>query len=311
MADINSNLPVVDTADGTPGAAAPSIAQQVGGTDGTNLRVLSLDSTGKLNINNISGTISLPSGAATSALQTTGNSSLSSIDGKLNSLGQKTMANSVPVVLASDQSTLAISAASLPLPSGAATSALQTTGNTSIASIDTKTPTVGQKTMANSSPVVLASDQSAIPVSQSGSWTVTANAGTNLNTSALATSANQTNASQKTQLVDGSGNVIGSITNQLSVNQIANNSGVQGAVTVGTSAVQANVSGSNLTNRKNLVIYNNSLVNMFWGYTSGVTTSSGVPLLPATAVSLDIGSGTTVFLIAGTASNNSRVAEVA
>jgi hypothetical protein len=52
----------------------------------------------------------LPAGASTSALQTTGNSSLSSIDGKLNSLGQKTMAASMPVVIASDQSPLRISA---------------------------------------------------------------------------------------------------------------------------------------------------------------------------------------------------------
>jgi len=37
---------------------------------------------------------------------------------------------------------------------------------------------------------------------------VTANAGTNLNTSALATSSNQTSGSQKTQLVDSSGNII-------------------------------------------------------------------------------------------------------
>lgn len=51
----------------------------------------------------------------------------------------------------------------------------------------------GQKTSANSIPVVLASDQSAVPVSgtfwqttQPVSGTVTANAGTNLNTSALA-----------------------------------------------------------------------------------------------------------------------------
>lgn len=36
--------------------------------------------------------------------------------------------------------TLAVSVASLPLPSGASTSALQTTGNTSLSSIDTKTP---------------------------------------------------------------------------------------------------------------------------------------------------------------------------
>ena len=37
---------------------------------------------------------------------------------------------------------------------------------------------LGQKTSANSFPVVLASDQSAIPVSQSGSWTVSATQGT-------------------------------------------------------------------------------------------------------------------------------------
>jgi hypothetical protein len=69
------------------------------------------------------------------------------------------------------------------LPTGASTSALQTTGNTSLSSIDSKTPALGQSVMASSSPVVIASNQSAIPVTQSTSpWvvsgTVTANAGT-------------------------------------------------------------------------------------------------------------------------------------
>lgn len=45
-------------------------------------------------------------GAATAALQTTGNTSLSAINAKFSSLGQKTSAASTPVVLASDQSTL-------------------------------------------------------------------------------------------------------------------------------------------------------------------------------------------------------------
>lgn len=52
----------------------------------------------------------------------------------------------------------------------------------------------------------------------------TANAGTNLNTSALALSASQTNGNQKTQIVDGSGNVIASTSNNLNV-QCANCSG--------------------------------------------------------------------------------------
>lgn len=51
---------------------------------------------GTWNVNNVSGTVSLPTGAATSALQTTGNNSLSSIDGKLPAL---TVKNAAPVAL--------------------------------------------------------------------------------------------------------------------------------------------------------------------------------------------------------------------
>ena len=50
------------------------------------------------------------------------------------------------------------------LPTGASTSALQTTGNSSLSSIDSKTPALGQTTMTNSAPVTIASNQSAIPV---------------------------------------------------------------------------------------------------------------------------------------------------
>lgn len=64
-------------------------------------------------------------------------------------------------------------------------------------------PSVGSKTSANSIPVVIASDQAAIPVSQSGSWTVIANAGTNLNTSALALDATLTGGTQTTRITDG------------------------------------------------------------------------------------------------------------
>lgn len=58
-----------------------------------------------------------------------------------------------------------VSAVSLPLPTGASTAANQTTANASLSSIDGKTPALGQATMANSSPVVIASNQSAVPVS--------------------------------------------------------------------------------------------------------------------------------------------------
>lgn len=53
--------------------------------------------------------------------------------------------------------TVAISAAALPLPAGAST-------ETTLAALNTKTPALGQATMANSRPVVLASNQSALAV---------------------------------------------------------------------------------------------------------------------------------------------------
>lgn len=87
----------------------------------------------------VSAESGLPEGAATEA-------TLAAISGKLpSSLGAKTGAASLSVVPATD--------------AGMATGAKQDTGNTSLSSIDGKIPTVGQKAMAASSPVVLASDQ--------------------------------------------------------------------------------------------------------------------------------------------------------
>jgi hypothetical protein len=51
------------------------------------------------------------------------------------------------------------------LPTGAAT-------ESTLGSINTKTPALGQTTMSGSTPVAIASDQSSIPVTQSGAWSV-------------------------------------------------------------------------------------------------------------------------------------------
>jgi len=107
----------------------------------------------------ISGTPSLPAGAATAARQDTGNASLSSIDGKIFPAGQALMAASSPVVLASNQSaipvtqsgpwnvavsgTIPISAATLPLPAGAATEATLAT-RLSEATFTARLPLSGQ-----------------------------------------------------------------------------------------------------------------------------------------------------------------------
>ena len=70
-----------------------------------------------------------------------------------------------------------ISAASLPLPAGAATEATLATLLTQ-AGFEARVNTLGQKTMANSTPVVISSDQSAIPASQSGTWNINNVSGT-------------------------------------------------------------------------------------------------------------------------------------
>jgi len=117
------------------------------------------------------GTASLPANAAT---ETT----LAAMSAKLPSaLGPQTMALSFSITFASNQTALPITVASLPLPAGASTSALQTTGNTSIASIDTKTPALGQAAMGASQPVVIANDQTSIPVTP-GRGAVTNRSGT-------------------------------------------------------------------------------------------------------------------------------------
>lgn len=111
---------------------------------------------GTWDVTNVSGVVSLPTGASTAANQTTGNSSLSSIDTKTPAL----VTGRVPV----DGSavTQPISAASLPLPAGAATQA-------TLSSIDAKFSTLGQNTMSASTPVVLSSNHSDISVKNKSS----------------------------------------------------------------------------------------------------------------------------------------------
>ena len=227
--DVSGNI-------GTSGAVTTSAPSYTNGT----YNAFSLTLNGALRVDGsgviqpISATaLPLPTGAATSALQTTINTTLTAISGQLPAtLGQKTSANSLSVTIASDQSTIAItgnvgvaqgsttaaeigplvqgavttaaptyttatthplslttagalrvdgsavtqpiSAAALPLPAGAATSALQTAGNATLTAISAQLPTtIGQTTSSGSLSVVLASNQPAIPVTQDLSSTGT------------------------------------------------------------------------------------------------------------------------------------------
>lgn len=143
-------------------------------------------------------------GDASAALQLLGNASLASIDGKTPAL----VSARVPV----DGSgvTQPVSASALPLPTGAATGAKQDTGNTSLSAIDSNagastdaavvTDVAGTLSAKLRGLIKMLADvwdssnhwlkvslqNATLAVTQSGAWSVTANAGTNLNTAALA-----------------------------------------------------------------------------------------------------------------------------
>lgn len=145
-------------------------------------------------------------GTVTANIGTTGglalDATVSSMSAKLpTALGAQTTTASMAVNIASDQ-TVNVAAASLPLPSGASTSANQTTANGSLSSIDGKLNSLGQKAMAASAPVVISSDQSAIPSSQSGTWNINNVSGTVSLPTGAATSANQTTANSSLSNID-------------------------------------------------------------------------------------------------------------
>lgn len=220
----------------------------------------------------------------------------------------------------------------------------------------------------------------ASPVPTSG--TVTANAGTDLNTSALALNSTLTDKSQFVKITDGIDNALVSAAGELNVlataqpgtdigdvtinnaagagavniqdggnsitvdavdldirdlshsqdstkigdgtyimkvsanldagvSDISNAGGVQAGISVTTTATEARAGGSALANRKNLTIYNNSSADMFWGYTSGVTVSTGTPLVKQSLISLNVGPNTLVYLIVASGSHNARITESA
>lgn len=164
----------------------------------------------------ISGSVSISGGGdASAANQVTGNASLSSINTKIPALGQAVMASSAPVVIASNQTsipvaaTLQAGAASIGVlgansgvdigdvtinnASGASAVNIQDGGNS--ITVDGSVSVSGS--VAVTGPLTDAQLRAvAVPVS----GTVTANAGTNLNTSALALETTQ--STQNTRIGD-------------------------------------------------------------------------------------------------------------
>lgn len=270
---ISGSITATNPSVSATGAAVPADATFIGGSDGTNLvavkvsaaGVVSVDGSGSTqpvsgtvtanqggtwNINDVSGTISLPTGAATSAKQDSQTALLTTIDTDTGSIA------------------------------------------TSTASIDTKTPALGQAAMAASVPVVIASDQSAIPITgtatvsgtvaatQSGTWTV--QPGDTPNTVAW-----KVDGSAVTQPVSGTVTANAG-TGTFTTNQVASTTGTfqDGSIAFGaltTSYATVITAGGDL---KNVTMRNNTnavvLVSLDSGSTAAYTLDSG------DAISLDL-----------------------
>lgn len=300
--------------------------------------------------------VAAPVGGATAANQVIEIGLLTSIDGKTPTLGQKTMANSSPVVIASDQSALnvlgpltdtqlrasavPVSAASLPLPTGAATSALQVTGNASLASIDSKLtaplsvtgPLTDTQLRASPVPVsgpLTDTQLRATPVPISG--TVTANAGTGTFAISAVSLPLPTGAATEATLssLNGKFNSLGQKTSANSAPVVlasdqssipvaatpATTSGSisQAAVTVGTSAVRCTVSGSAPSaSRKALIVEPDptSTAKFYIGSSSVANSgaSRGIPLAPGAQFIADF-DASDFYIISDTAAQTFFVVE--
>lgn len=293
---------------------------------------------GTWNINNVSGTVSLPTGAATSANQSTEITSLQLLDdvpagmnaafskgnpvmGQLDdtSTTVATEDNVAPVRITAQRAlhtnlrnnagtevgtsgaplridptgttTQPISAASLPLPTGAATETTQVANGVLIGAVNETAP---------------ASD--------------TASSGLNGRlqriaqrlTSLIALIPSSVGIAWFSRISDGTDTALVTANGDLKVVDGLRNGGVYGALSIPTAntPVEAKVGASRLTNRKCLQIYSNNN-GLFWGLDNTVTTTSGTPIVNGQVLTFSIDPDSTfqIWLVGSTNGKSVQVTE--
>lgn len=95
----------------------------------------------------------------------------------------------------------------------------------------------------------------------------------------------------------------------LKVTDVLSTGGLQAALTVGTTAVEVRVGASKLANRRLVTVMPQD--DMFWGWTSGVTTATGTPIFKNQLVTFEVNDTVTIYLIASTAAKSARITECA
>lgn len=232
---------------------------------GAGVEPIPVSQSGVWNITNITGTISLPTGASTSALQVSANTLLTTIASNQTNGTQVTAVNNFPAtqpvsgtVAATQSGTWNITniSGTVSLPTGAATAANQSTEITSLATIATNT--TGVSTAANQ---------------------------TTGNTSLASILANQTNGTQTTALLAGTA-VIGTAIIEPRNGTLTDGSGT----TSGTPSTSTQIFATN-SSRRYLLIENVSTTATIWiNFTSAATAANGsYTLLPGGSIVQETG----------------------
>lgn len=98
---------------------------------------------------------------------------------------------------------------------------------------------------------------------------------------------------------------------QSAIADIINISGLNGALVVGTSAVEVRVGLTKLIGRKSVTLYNNSNRIIYWGYSSAVTTATGTPIQVGQYFEWIVGDIVEIWVITDQTNKNTRITESA
>ena len=95
----------------------------------------------------------------------------------------------------------------------------------------------------------------------------------------------------------------------LKTNNSFSGPGLEGALSVGLTAVEAKVGASVLAARRVLTVFNNSGHVIYWGRTSSVTVSTGTPIFNQQFLTFDAEDIAPIYLISAIAGSDVRLTE--
>lgn len=245
------------------------------------------------NINNITGTITNPTGAATAANQATEITSLQLIDNVVGPVTPGTVATNSWLIGAQFNTSL------------------PTLANTQQAAVQVDSS--GRLLVGSIASALPAGSNNIGSVNQGTSpWVVAGNAASGSADSGNPVKVGGIYNSTAVTLTNGQrGDVQVDVKSRVQVVDTANiGTGVQSAITVTNAAIEVKVGASRLVGRSFITAYNNGTQTIFWGYTSGVTVSSGTPLVVNQVGSWRVGDAQSIYLIATSGSQNVRISEV-